>query len=101
MAQIDENTFWLKVVGIVLTMLGLQWGNHRYTNTRIDKLNTAVGDDVAKVKEEVNECEKTTLSANGKIDNLSVIICRIEETVKSGQEAIFEELKHLRRKGGE
>jgi hypothetical protein len=98
-------------------MSGIVWGNHRYTNRRIDNLNSAVGKDVSNlkknvntefgiVKEHVSDCEKGTLlevAAAKKEFRCSIekVVDKLEELIKAGHEAIFDELKYLRRKGGE
>lgn len=109
-----ETGLWYKISGVLLAVMGMLWGNHRYTNNRIDKLNTAVGEDVGKVKENISECEKATLLLTSEIkdifstkgdckedrEQVEKLIGKVEVTIAEGHKAIFEELKYLRRKRG-
>ncbi len=116
-----DSMFWYKLMGICITMIlalsGMIWGNHRYTNRRIDLLNSAVGKDVGelkknvncelgKVKEHIGECEKGTLEKMAEVkddfkNDIEKVVTKLEATFSIGQKAIFDELKHLRRKQGE
>ena len=105
-----DSMFWYKIFGVCVTTvianITIIWGNHRYTNGRIDKLNTAIGVDVDGVKDHINECEKGTLEkiAGVKKDficTLDKAVTKLEGTITTGQGAIFDELKYLRRKQGE